>query len=232
MAFCILLTVIGAAVLVLYVREKLRSYSPKALMLKSAVSFFFIAVAIAALAESGAVYGYFVLAALVCGLLGDIWLDLKYVYRQDEETFTFAGFMAFGCGHIIFITGLLINYADFSRPFYIIIPILIGIIAGIVTGLAGPLMKLDYGKYKTIVMVYGALLFGVTVLAGSLALMNSFSVPLLNLMFVGGVLFAISDLVLSGTYFGEGKERPVDIILNYIFYYGAQFVIAWAVFFA
>ena len=232
MTLCIVLSLIGVTVLICYVKEKLSAYSPRELMLKSAVSFFFIAVAIAAQAISSKTYGCYVIAALVCGLLGDVWLDLKYVYPQDDETFTFAGFMAFGCGHVLFIAGLLIYYADFSRPLYIIIPALLGIVAGVVTGLSGPLMKLEYGKYKTIVMVYGALLFGVTALAGSLAIMNSFSIPVLNLMFIGGALFAISDLVLSGTYFGEGKERPVDIILNYIFYYGAQFVIAWSLLFA
>ena len=45
------------------------------------------------------------------------------------------------------------------------------------------------------------------------------------------MLFAISDLVLSGTYFGKGKERPIDLLLNYLFYYGAQFVIAWSLLF-
>ena len=34
------------------------------------------------------------------------------------------------------------------------------------------------------------------------------------------------DLILSGTYFGEGKNRPVDIVTNHVTYYIAQFVIA------
>ena len=48
---------------------------------------------------------------------------------------------------------------------------------------------------------------------------------------VGAVLFAISDLVLSGTFFGKGKERPIDFILNYLTYYGAQFTIAMVLLF-
>ena len=47
-----------------------------------------------------------------------------------------------------------------------------------------------------------------------------------DLFFIGGVLFMISDLILNGTYFGEGKERPVDIATNYLTYYSAQFLIA------
>ena len=51
------------------------------------------------------------------------------------------------------------------------------------------------------------------------------------LIFIGGVLFVISDLILSGTYFGVGKNRPVDIITNHVSYYLAQFVIASSILF-
>ena len=50
----------------------------------------------------------------------------------------------------------------------------------------------------------------------------------LNLFFAGAVLFAVSDLILSGTYFGEGRERPVNLLLNYLSYYPAQFLIAYS----
>ena len=231
MTLCVILTVLGAAVLILYLKEKIRAYSPLALMLKSAVSALFLAVAVTACSVSRGSYAYYVIYALVCGLLGDLWLDLKYVYPADSEKYTFAGFMAFGCGHVVFMAGMLVNYADFSRPWYVILPLLIGAAGGIVTGASGKLMKLEYGKYKTIVMVYGGLLFGMTALAGSLALMNGLGVTTLNMMFIGGVLFAVSDLILSGTYFGVGKERPIDLILNLSTYYAAQFVIAWAALF-
>ena len=51
------------------------------------------------------------------------------------------------------------------------------------------------------------------------------------MLFVGGTLFAISDLILCGTYFGVGKERPVDLISNAVTYYAAQFIIAFSLFF-
>ena len=89
-------------------------------------------------------------------------------------------------------------------------------------------MKLHYGKMKGIVIGYGVLLFSTVLLSGSLAMANGWQNPTLNLFFAGGVLFALSDLVLSGTYFGVGKERPVDIISNYILYYGGQFLIAYS----
>ena len=69
-------------------------------------------------------------------------------------------------------------------------------------------------------------------IAGSLALAHGRRETPLNLLFIGGVFFALSDLILSGTYFGVGKERPVDLALNYLTYYPAQFLIASALVFA
>lgn len=92
-------------------------------------------------------------------------------------------------------------------------------------------MKLRYGKLRTTVIVYGALLFSTLLLTGSLALSYGFQEKALNLLFAGAALFAASDLILSGTYFGVGKDRPVDIILNYLTYYPAQFLIALSLLF-
>ena len=87
-------------------------------------------------------------------------------------------------------------------------------------------MKLDFGELRPTVDIYGFFLFTMLTLSGSLALAHGWKEMPLNLLFAGGVLFTLSDLILSGTYFGEGKDRPVDIILNYITYYGGQFLIA------
>ena len=76
------------------------------------------------------------------------------------------------------------------------------------------------------VVVYGVLLFSTVAISGSLALLYGWKETTPDLFFAGALLFALSDLVLSGTYFGQGKDRPVDIILNYASYYPAQFLIA------
>lgn len=95
--------------------------------------------------------------------------------------------------------------------------------AGLVAALEKP-MKLVYGKMKPIVVIYGFLLFSTVFVSGGLLLVHGGKA--LMLFFIGSVLFALSDLVLSGTYFGVGKERPVDIASNYILYYAGQFLIA------
>lgn len=231
MTVCLLLCFAGFVSLVFYVREKLRACSVKALILKSIVSVLFIAVGFFALYSNSSPAGFFVLGGLVCGILGDIWLDLKYIYPADDAPYTFSGFVSFAVGHVLFIGGMLLDFGGLITPAAFLITAVASVALGFATVLSGPLMKLDYGKFKGISMLYGPLLFATALVSFVLARAAGFESRGLIMMFVGGVLFALSDLVLSGTYFGVGRDRPVDIILNYAFYYGAQFTIAMAILF-
>ena len=223
------LLLFAAVMLVLYIREKLASYSVKAVLLKSVVSVQFIAVAVLGwYLSSRGILGIFVIIGLTFGLLGDIWLDLKYVFRDYNDQFTYAGFTSFGFGHILYIAGLLAQYMSGMKLSYLVFPIILSVCLSLFNAVLEKPMKLHYGKMKGIVIGYGVLLFSTVLLSGSLALAQGWQDPSLNLFFAGGVLFALSDLVLSGTYFGVGKERPVDIISNYILYYGGQFLIAYS----
>ena len=225
----LILILFAAVMLVLYIREKIASYSVKAVLLKSVVSVLFIIVAALGwyLSNRG-ILGIFVIIGLTFGLLGDIWLDLKYVFRDFDGQFTYAGFASFEIGHILYIAGLLTQYMSGMKLAYLILPIILGAGLSLCNAVLEKPMKLHYGKMKGIVIGYGVLLFSTVLLSGSLALAKGWQNPTLNLFFVGSVLFALSDLVLSGTYFGVGKERPVDIISNYILYYGGQFLIAYS----
>ena len=188
------LIITGMIILVLYVREKIHGCTLKAVFLKTAVSVVFVSVAVTA--GSSAAVAPFIIMGLLFGLLGDIWLDLKYVFPSQDETFTYAGFLVFGIGHILYITGLLVQY-------------------GVRTYIAAS-------------FCFALVAAGLVVMAVSGALLLDHREPALCCIFIGSVMFAISDLILSGTFFGEGKDRPIDIIGNYIFYYGGQFLIAYS----
>ena len=231
MVACIILLVFGAFCLALFLIEKLRGYSVKEALIKSFTSFLFIALAAYSNYKNGNhPFGVFVVAALAVGMLGDIWLEFKYVFKEQERLFTFAGFVSFAIGHIIYITGMMSCLYNKLTWYNILGPILFGLVWGAIILVMEKPLKMKYCEYKVICFIYGTLLF--TTLGTTLYLATSIpGVTSLNMLLIGATLFAVSDLILSGTYFGQGKERPFDLITNSVTYYAAQYIIAFSLFF-
>ena len=232
MWICITLIALGAIALVFYLLEKTKRYSLKGVLLKTIVSLLFIAVAVlSSHFNGGHKLNAFIIIGLVLGLLGDIWLDLKFVYPNDDKLYTYAGFIVFGIGHILFVSGMFVEFFNNANPLYIILPLVGALLFTFANLLLSKPMKLDYKDMKLTVIIYAFLLACTPLSALSLCIRTAWISPTLIMLFIGGVLFAISDVVLSGQYFGENKERTIDFILNYLTYYGAQFVIAFSLFF-
>lgn len=221
---------IGIVSAIFFMKERVKKCGIKALLLKTVTSIIFIfcgAIGSAnALKHGYCVFPILVLMGLVFGLLGDIWLDLKWIYKDDNDIYTFSGFFSFIVGHILFIAAILHRFADWNKIIYIILPVIISLIAAVGMLILEKPLKMKYGKFKAITVVYTFIVALLAFLSGSFALMNGFKIMTLNLMFAGGIFFALSDLILSGTYFGENKKRPIDIITNHTTYYAAQFLIA------
>ena len=230
----ILFLITGAVCLACFLKNRLQKPSAGSLLWKTAASGCFLAAAFCGLWHNmmrgaGREFSLLVTAGLFFGLLGDIWLDLKWNCPEEDSRYTFAGFWCFAAGHICFLTAMIV-FGGIAMPAAgVVIPLVLAAVLGIAVGMGGKLLALDYGRFKGITMFYGALLIGTVLVSGSFAFRTHFRTPVYLLILIGGVLFLISDLILSGTYFGKGKDRPVDIVSNHIFYYAAQFVIAFAV---
>ena len=230
----IVIAAVGLVFLTLFLIEKTRKYSVKATLLKATTSILFIALGVVSsyLKPEGGLFSALAILGLAFGMLGDVWLDFKYVFKNEDKIFTYAGFVSFAIGHIFYITGMFLRFwQEGASVLYIILPFVAGALLGLVTVLMEKPLKLKFGSMKAITLIYSFFLFSMVSVAVSLSILHEFRVLTLILMAVGGALFAISDLILSGTYFGEGKERPVDIITNGVTYYLAQYVIAFSLYF-
>lgn len=230
-----ILLILGIIFCVIFNIIRVKEGGIKALLLKTLTSSLFVCCAAAAtvrdLNSDNLIFALFVIVGLVFGLLGDIWLDLKWIYSKDNDVFTFSGFACFLIGHLVYITGLFTTYVDYSKPMYIIVPIAVAAVLALGMILLEKPMKLNYGKFRVIVGVYSFILVFMAFLSGSLSLMYGFECKTLVMMCIGGVFFLISDFILSGTYFGTGKRRPLDVVTNHATYYIAQFLIAGSLLF-
>lgn len=225
--------VLGAAALCFFLKLRVKACSAKAAVAKSWISVFFILSWLAASYAKGlSAFAAFIGGGLLFGLLGDIWLDLKFCYEPDNDFYTKMGFLSFGIGHAFYVAAVISGTIGGFRPIAILPACGVALFAAAVVFFGEKAMKLHYGNYKIISTVYGGVLFFMAAFAFFSALFGGFAQNThLIVMAVGGVLFIISDLILSGTYFGEGKNRPVDIITNHAAYYVSQFIIAAAVLF-
>lgn len=224
--------VLGVVTLSLFLIQKCRGYTVKELIFKAATSLLFIATALFANYHShNHSLGVFVILGLACGMLGDVWLDLKYIFKEKDKVFTYAGFISFALGHVSFMTGFIVHYLRKEFFLFILLPVILGLAIGALPLLLHKVMKLDFKDMKIITYIYSSLLFMMTLMGLSCCIATGFKQTTPIMLFIGGLLFTISDLILSGTYFGENHEQPFDIISNGLTYYMAQFTIAFSLFF-
>ena len=227
-----LFVIAGFLLLLLFIHEKCKAYTVKATLIKTAVSAIFMATGLLTAynvpADSPARgMAFLIVAGSLFGLFGDIFLDLKYVHRSDETLYTYAGFCTFFIMHTIIVIGLIRYFGGAVGVLWTLLPLLVGFAVGIGNVFLGPVMKLDYTGYKGITMAYGGLLIGATLLTLVYAVKSGFASPFLTVMLVGYVLFLVSDLILSQTYFA-GKEGRFFIASNYATYYAAMYLFASA----
>lgn len=168
-----------------------------------------------------------VIIGLIFGMLGDIFLDLKYVDGPNSTAYTSAGFLAFIFGHIFYITFLTSDYPWFR--YGINIALIVGIAGAVLIYVSPKLLKLDYGRFRLLSALYAGILIYVTTYAGvkAFADTNTFTV----MFFIGLLCFLASDLILSQIYFGKDKDTPLLGILNHSLYYIGQILIAASLYF-
>ena len=206
-----------------------------AVIFKGLVSLMFILTAFTAFLVSKSpnmLFATLILLGLFFGLLGDIFLDLKFIILSREMMYTILGFIAFGIGHIFFLTGLFVNFYDYaSSVWYILVPVIITLVLVVVTLLMEKFSKIRYQKMKPFVIIYGFILFLTVTMYMSVAIQSRWQVTTVWVMAISLILFALSDLILNNTYFAPGFNTPVFIISNHVFYYLAQFGIAMSLLF-
>ncbi len=165
-----------------------------------------------------------ILVGLIFGLLGDILLDLKVMYPEQNNQYFIYGTTAFAIGHAFYFVACTL-YANANTPNIILWSVLVSVaVSALLTTvilLVSKKMNMNFGKMIYVVCAYSAVLTFMLSYTIAIAIFN----PIFWIFAVGIGLFFFSDLVLSMQYFG-GKTQKVLIYVNHILYYLAQMLIA------
>lgn len=228
------LTVAGGALtlcIFLYFRVKKEYY--KAIFFKAITSFLFIACALCAVCINSTLafstLPALIILGLLCGLFGDLWLDLKNMHPQGKDIYQFIGMGSFLASHLFFAPAFfLISEKQYKQ---VLCGIGIGLLFAIAVMLLEKPMKNNYGKFKLITFFYSLTIGASSGISVIVFFKSGFALAQMFLM-IGMICVLISDVILSGTYFSTGKDRPVDIISNHALYYIGQFFVASSLMFA
>lgn len=209
--------------------------STKTAFLKILTSSCFVAVGVAASLCRPEIrcYCLLLITGAFAGLAGDLLLALRYVDAGKKDSHTIGGFVAFIIGHILYISYNIIRFGTaLSRHLLLTcVLIVLALFIGLAVGRADHIMGMSYGNFRFIITVYSIIIIASTFIGLEIAFLEKISSVPANLFAVGAVCFLISDLILSGTYFGQGRERPSDFISNHLFYFTGQFLIGLSLLF-
>ena len=226
---CWICLVFGIICTCVFIYKREANSSHFALLLKTSSSMLFIMTAIFAVYynKGDMRYGLLIALGLVFSMLGDIWLDLKWIYPRDIRYYLYGGFVFFLLGHVCYTSALGLSNGIKLTEF---LPCLIApLLVSLGSQLAAKPMKLDFTGYKFIVSLYTFFLVMTLSVSTILAVKTGATSQLM--MAVGAFLFFLSDLILSNTYFGVDKVSKPYIASNHALYYAGQFLIAMSVFF-
>ena len=221
---------LGIINLILFLAQRKPQVSLRVLFFKTTTSVLFILTSFSAFYENENCPDELALlffAGAVCGLLGDIWLDAKYLFPSEEHGLLYSGFISFLIGHLFFIAGMFITYGVST----------LSISCGVIGALSAPLtclftekvFKADFGKDKLITVIYTGVLTLTTGISLGIAIENNFDASSL-VRFIGMALFLGSDAVLAKVYFCEGQNTRINVVINHALYYLAQFSLATSLF--
>jgi hypothetical protein len=111
-----------------------------------------------------------------------------------------------------------------------LLPAAVALVFTVIYRFTAARMGLVFGRFKIIAVMYAFLLALFVSASAVIMYLSGFS-PRWVILFIGTVLFILSDVILAQQYFGAEKnlQAPVLIALNSALYYLAQFAIAFSI---
>ena len=214
----ILIALIGMILQATFIAVEKKEKYVAAVILKGMASLCFVCLGLLCYTAGG--FSQLVIAGLIFGMLGDILLNLRYLFKENGQKVFLVGILIFMIGHIMYLIALI------GAAYRAIIPIAIGVV------IAAVLLKWIFSKVTAAkaFKIFGIFYVGAVTIMAVVAVWNVINVlHKTNLLFaLGGVLFLISDVVLIFNTF-TGTSKFSMRVTNLSLYYIGQILIACSI---
>ncbi|MCR5716623.1 MAG: lysoplasmalogenase [Lachnospiraceae bacterium] len=212
---------IGMVLQAVFITMEWKQKSIPAVIFKGLASCMFILLGVLGMGLCSDVsFAEMIVCGLICGGIGDVLLNLRFVFTKVGQKIFLAGIAAFLIGHIIYFAALV------PKSQYLAVSIVIGVIVTIV------LLKWMFSRIEAqkAFMIFGVLYIGAIVLMTVTSAGIAFGDPALGtiMYFIGAVAFLISDIVLIFNTFGKNQRFRMRIV-NLSAYYLGQLLIALSI---
>ena len=220
----------GLIVSFVFCLKRGKGFSISNLMLKSVSSLCYLLTAVFALISNANayVYGSLIIFGGALGLVGDILLDLKGIYKKDESTYLKGGFIFFLIGHVFYSAAII--YSAKPKFWIILVCLAFSLIFSYCNLLSAKFTKVHFGAYRSIVFIY-TIFLAFTLSLSVAAVITSHFAKGYVILAIGALLFTLSDAILSNTFFGRNKDSFVYFFTNHLSYYAGQYLIAASILF-
>lgn len=222
--FVILIALCGMALQGIFIAAEHKEKYVPAVVLKGTAALVFCCIGISAMttASGNLSFARLVVTGLCFGALGDILLNLRFVFPKAGQKIFLAGVAAFLTGHILYLCA--------------IVPLSRNLVPCLVLGVLAAAALLTW-IFRTLTVklafkIFGVLYIGAIVLMTAVAMGNVLTAPgtAAWMHAVGAVLFTLSDIVLIFNTFGSESRFSLRIT-NLTLYYLGQLLIAFSLFF-
>lgn len=155
---------------------------------------------------------------LILGLIADIMLNLRFVFKTKGKIVFLVGILVFLSGHILYLCALIPTVNN------IVVPLIIGII------LTAIIIKWIFTQIEAAkaFKIFGIFYIGAIVIMNCFAIANLIQEPSNTryiIFVIGAISFLISDIVLILNTFGKTSKFSLRIT-NLSLYYIGQILIA------
>ena len=219
----IILCLVGMSIQGFFIYSEYRKNMVAALLLKGMAAIVFVCVGIVGFMDSGGgSFAMKIVYGLVLGALGDVILNIRYLFPKYDRQIFVVGTVSFFAGHILYLI------AQIPLCGQLWIPIVAGVVISAVI-LIFMNKKLELGvSYKAVGIVYVC----TVVFMAAVSVVNFLVIRTINLGIYafGAVFFLVSDVILIFNTFGKEKDFKLSA-LTLVLYYIGQLSIALSLFY-